>query len=299
MEGFAMTDQPPPEAAATPAPDGLPNEIAAGAGEALAPVAESVDAASDAAVEAVPEAVPDVPGIPAAAAVAAAAAPVAAAPPVAPPAPVAASGWTPPPPQAPPPAGSGWTPPPAAPVAGAGWSAYTQTATGPGGPAPGWEYAGFWIRATAYIIDGIILGIVTTVLWLIVLAIAAAIGVGAAATSGVGADGTISESEAAVIGVGILAAITFLGIMTLVVTVLYFVLLWVKRGGTLGQTLLGMRIAREADGAPIGWGTAIVRYVMMLISFWIFYLGVIWVAFEPRKRGWHDMVAGTVVVRRV
>jgi uncharacterized RDD family membrane protein YckC len=289
-----MTYQPPPEAGATPAPDALPNEITAGAGDAVAPVAEGADAASDA----VPEAAPDVPEIPAAAAVAAV--PVAAAPPVAPPAPVAASGWTPPPPQTPPPAGSGWVaPPPAAPVAGAGWSAYAQTAAGPGGPAPGWEYAGFWIRAFAYIIDGIILGIVTTVLWLIVLAIAAAIGVGAAATSGVGADGTISESEAAVIGVGILAAITFLGIMTLVVTVLYFVLLWVKRGGTLGQTLLGMRIAREADGAPIGWGTAIVRYVMMLISFWIFYLGVIWVAFEPRKRGWHDMVAGTVVVRRV
>jgi uncharacterized RDD family membrane protein YckC len=26
------------------------------------------------------------------------------------------------------------------------------------------------------------------------------------------------------------------------------------------------------------------------------YIGLIWVAFEPRKRGWHDMMADTVVI---
>jgi uncharacterized RDD family membrane protein YckC len=295
MEGFVMTDQPAPETGAAPVPEAPPPsapEMAQNAAEEG--VAQAAEPASDTSIE--------VAG--ASAAVAAASAGAAAAEPA--PTPVAAApapapaGWTaPPPPQAAPPTGSGWTPPPAVPVAGAGWSAYAQTTTGPGGPAPGWEYAGFWIRAVAYVLDGIILGIVTTVLWFVVIAVAGAIGFGAAATSGVGADGTLTESEVAVIGVGIFAAIMFLVVMTLVVTVLYFVLFWVKRGGTLGQTLLGMRIAREADGAPIGWGTAIVRYVMMLISFWIFYLGVIWVAFEPRKRGWHDMVAGTVVVRRV
>ena len=227
-----------------------------------------------------------------------AAAPMAAPPPVAPPAPAPASGWTPAPtPQAPPPSGSGWTPPPAVSVAGAGWSAYAQTATGPGGPAPGWEYAGFWIRAVAYIIDGIILGIVTSVVWIIAIAVIGALALFPAVSTT--SDGTITGTEGAVLAVGIVSAFMFLIFITIVATVLYFILLWVKRGGTLGQTLLGMRVAREADGGPIGWGTAIVRYVMMLISFWIFYLGVIWVAFEPRKRGWHDMVAGTVVVRRV
>ncbi|MCU0505883.1 MAG: RDD family protein [Chloroflexi bacterium] len=290
-----MTDQPVPESGPPPAPDAPPpaaDDAREVIDEAVPAVEETAVVEAAAEAPAASEAVPDV-AVPAAAAAAvpaAAAATVAAAPAAPPPAP-------PPPPAAAPP--SGWTPPPAAPVAGAGWAAYAQTATGPGGPAPGWEYAGFWIRAVAYILDGIILGIVTTVLWLVVLAIAAAIGIGAAASTGVAADGQLTGEEAAIIGVGIAAAFIFLGIMTLVVTVLYFVLFWVKRGGTLGQTLLGMRIAREADGAPIGWGTAIVRYVMMLISFWIFYLGVIWVAFEPRKRGWHDMVAGTVVVRRV
>lgn len=194
-----------------------------------------------------------------------------------------------PPPTAPPPA-----PPPTAPDAG--WSQYVPSPAAPG-PAPGWEYAGFWIRTVAYIIDGFILGIVTSILWLVVLMIAGAIGLGAIATSGATGN-SLTGSEVAIIGVGILSAIMFLLIMTIVVTVLYFVLLWVKRGATLGQSLLGIRIARESDGGPIDWGAAIIRYVMMLISFWIFYLGVIWVAFEPRKRGWHDMVAGTLAVRR-
>jgi uncharacterized RDD family membrane protein YckC len=282
-----MTDQPIPESGPPPADEAPP------------PADEAAEAASmpEAVAEAPAEAQADAPAeVPDAAVAAAAAVPVAVAAAAAAPAPAPVA--PPPAPAAPPPA-PGWAPPPAAPVAGAGWAAYAQTAAGPIGPAPGWEYAGFWIRAVAYILDGIILGIVTTVLWLVVLAIAAAVGIGAAATSGVGADGQLTGEEIAVIGVGVVAAVSFLAIMTLVVTVLYFVLFWVKRGGTLGQTVLGMRIARESDGAPIGWGTAIVRYVMMLISFWIFYLGVIWVAFEPRKRGWHDMVAGTVVVRRV
>ncbi len=197
----------------------------------------------------------------------------------------AAPAWVAPPPPA---------PPPAAPDAG--WSQYVPSGAAPG-PAAGWEYAGFWIRTVAYIIDGFILGVVTSILWIIAIALAGAIGFGAFATSGATGD-SLTEGEVAVIGVGIFTAIVFLAIMTIVVTVLYFVLLWVKRGATLGQSLLGIRIARESDGGPIGWGTAIIRYIMMLISFWIFYLGVIWVAFEPRKRGWHDMVAGTLAVRR-
>jgi len=179
------------------------------------------------------------------------------------------------------------------------WSANAAAsgpAAAPVGPAAGWEYAGFWIRAIAWIIDGFILGIVTTFFWVIVVAIVAAIGLGTA--SSISADGTISNDQAVVLGVGILAAVAFLFLMTLIVTVLYFVLLWVKRGATIGQSVLGLRVARERDGGPIGWGTAILRYIMLMIGFWIFYLGVIWVAFEPRKRGWHDMVAGTLVVKR-
>ena len=186
-------------------------------------------------------------------------------------------------------------PPPQQPVAWSGYQA-PAAAVGAAGPAPGWEFAGFWVRTIAWVIDGFILGAITTFFWFVVLAVSAAIGLGAAAS--VTTDANLTEEQVAVVGVGILLAFTLLGVLTLCITVLYFVLLWVKRGATIGQSVLGLRVARERDGGPIGWGTAIVRYIMLMIGFWIFYLGVIWVAFEPRKRGWHDMVAGTLVVKR-
>jgi uncharacterized RDD family membrane protein YckC len=224
----------------------------------------------------VPADIPAVPDVPAAVE-------AAAPPPVQAAAPVAAAAYAAPPPPQQPAAWSGYQAPVAAPVAGAG-------------PAPGWSYAGFWIRFIAWIIDGFILGIITTFFWVVVISVSAAIGFGAAAS--VSTDGTLTDQQAAVLGVGFLLAFTFLGVLTLCITVLYFVLLWVKRGATIGQSVLGLRVARERDGGPIGWGSAIIRYIMLMIGFWIFYLGVIWVAFEPRKRGWHDIVAGTLVVKR-
>jgi len=234
----------------------------------------------DEATPAPPETIPAAPDATVAAAVAGATWPTATAP--QPPATQAPAGaWV----QPPQPAG----PPPGA------WSDYA--AAPQRGPAAGWEYAGFWIRAVAWIIDGFILGFITTVLWLVVLAVVAAIGFGAVATS-VNTEGGLTESQGVVLGVGIAAAFIFLGIMTLLVTALYFALLWVKRGATIGQSILGLRVVHETNGGPIGWGAAIVRLVVLYIGFAVFYLGVIWVAFDARKRGWHDLAASTVVVKR-
>jgi len=79
---------------------------------------------------------------------------------------------------------------------------------------------------------------------------------------------------------------------------LYHVILWTWRGGTLGQVALGIEVRRESDGRRIGLGTAILRYVGYLVSTWVLYLGLIWVAFDRRKQGWHDKIAGTLVIRR-
>jgi uncharacterized RDD family membrane protein YckC len=44
---------------------------------------------------------------------------------------------------------------------------------------------------------------------------------------------------------------------------------------------------------------ALLRYVGLIISIVVLLLGVIWIAFDSRKQGWHDKIAGTVVVRPV
>ena len=50
------------------------------------------------------------------------------------------------------------------------------------------------------------------------------------------------------------------------------------------------------DGSKPDW-VRMLRYVGLLIGIVIFFLGVIWAGFDRRKQGWHDKMAGTVVVR--
>jgi uncharacterized RDD family membrane protein YckC len=59
----------------------------------------------------------------------------------------------------------------------------------------------------------------------------------------------------------------------------------------------GLRIVRNADGGKITWGNAIMRLIGWFVAAIPFALGFIWVAFDARKRGWHDMIGGTVVIK--
>jgi uncharacterized RDD family membrane protein YckC len=91
---------------------------------------------------------------------------------------------------------------------------------------------------------------------------------------------------------GVLCA-TVIGI---IVAIPYMPVMWWKKGATLGQMALGLKVVRAVDGGPISGSAAVIRLIGMIIGAWVLYLGLIWVAFEPRKRGWHDMMAGTVVI---
>ena len=57
------------------------------------------------------------------------------------------------------------------------------------------------------------------------------------------------------------------------------------------------RIVDANSGAPIGFGKAALRWIGLIISFAVCFIGVIWVAFDARKQGWMDKIGGTVVVR--
>ena len=168
----------------------------------------------------------------------------------------------PPPPLPPPPPTSGGYPPPP-PGPGDPYPTYQGAAMGAQG------YAGFWIRFVAYLIDVIIvsvpLGIIARIL-----------------------DpnmGSLSDS-----GQGVY------NLVSLVVSVLYFSLLWAN-GGTLGMRLLGMRVADANTGEPIPLGRSFLRYLGLVISTIPCLLGLIWAAFDSRKQGWHDKIATTVVLR--
>jgi uncharacterized RDD family membrane protein YckC len=61
--------------------------------------------------------------------------------------------------------------------------------------------------------------------------------------------------------------------------------------------LFALRVVRDGDGSRLGVGRALLRYVGFVVSAWALLIGLIWAAFDARKQGWHDKIAGTLVVR--
>jgi uncharacterized RDD family membrane protein YckC len=187
---------------------------------------------------------------------------------------------------APPPAATlpAATPPQAGQTAGpaaapAGW----QPDPVPLGPAPGVEFAGYGARLVAYIIDGLILGVVISVLTLVIVAILAA---------GFVDDGDVNSAGSVLFTV-------ILTVVILVLSLLYFPYFWQKSGRTPGMSAFGIRVVRDADGGPLGWGSAILRYLGFFIDSIVFGLpiGFLWVFYDKRRRAWHDLIGGTVVIK--
>jgi uncharacterized RDD family membrane protein YckC len=101
----------------------------------------------------------------------------------------------------------------------------------------------------------------------------------------------------AAIGPGLqLAAQAFGLTWLLVVPSAYFVLGHGTAGRTIGKWLLGARVVDE-EGAPIGYVRALGRYVATLIAVLPFGLGLALAALRSDRRGVHDLLAGTRVLR--
>ena len=136
------------------------------------------------------------------------------------------------------------------------------------GPAPGVAFASAGARLVAYIID-------LAVQFVLVLVLGAA---------------------SAILG-AIAVPLVILGALAIVVvTVGYFPYFWATSGQTPGMSAMKIKVVRDADGGPITSGAAILRVIGLWIGLTVFYIGVIWIFIDKRKRGWQDLIAGTVVV---
>jgi uncharacterized RDD family membrane protein YckC len=60
---------------------------------------------------------------------------------------------------------------------------------------------------------------------------------------------------------------------------------------------IGARIVDAETGGKPSTRQLIVRYLGYYVSMLPLMAGIVWVALDPRKQGWHDKLAGTVVVR--
>jgi uncharacterized RDD family membrane protein YckC len=132
-------------------------------------------------------------------------------------------------------------------------------------------YAGFWIRVLAFLIDSVVIGLIVGF-----------------ATAG---------RPWPITGETWLAYANWHNFMETFIGLAYFTITWssITGGQTLGMRALGLRVVGR-DMAPIGLGTALVRWVGIVISAAVLLIGLIWVAFDSRKQGWHDKIAGTFVV---
>ena len=73
---------------------------------------------------------------------------------------------------------------------------------------------------------------------------------------------------------------------------------WVWKAATPGKMLVSAQIVDAKTMGKPSTGQLIVRYIGYFISAFVFCIGFLWVAFDKRKQGWHDKIAGTLVVRR-
>ncbi len=134
------------------------------------------------------------------------------------------------------------------------------------------EYASFWRRLGAHFIDGLILG-----------GLSAAIGfVLGPAAARVGA------------GTGSVVMLAFQALLVLV-PIVYFTLSWSRSGATPGKAALGIRVVGVGN-TPVTRVQAVVRYFGYILSGFLC-LGFLWMLWDAERRCWHDMLAGTRVIR--
>jgi uncharacterized RDD family membrane protein YckC len=134
------------------------------------------------------------------------------------------------------------------------------------------EYAGFWVRVGAAIIDTLLLSI-------IILPVLTAV-YGSAYWS----------SDRLIQGPA-----DFL--ISWVAPAIAVVLFWIARQATPGKMALGIRIVDAETGGKPRNGQLVLRYLGYYVSMLPLFIGILWVAFDSRKQGLHDKIAGTVVVR--
>jgi len=152
------------------------------------------------------------------------------------------------------------------------------------GPAPGVQWAGFGERLVGYIVDGLILSVVITIISLLFTP---------AILSGI----DLSDPENPIFTSGFFASVFLITFTAAVIAVLYFPLFWSRGGQTPGMRLVGIRVVRDEDGGPVTLGAAILRLFGFWISGLVFWLGYIWVLIDKRRRGWFDLIANTVVIK--
>jgi uncharacterized RDD family membrane protein YckC len=118
--------------------------------------------------------------------------------------------------------------------------------------------AGFWLRFAAALVDGLLLGIVSSILQI--------------------ALGSTGYALSILLGLA------------------YYTYFEGESGQTIGKRAVGIRVVDLQGGGPIGYSRAFIRYLGRYISAIVILLGYFWMLWDPQKQTWHDKMANSVVV---
>jgi uncharacterized RDD family membrane protein YckC len=131
------------------------------------------------------------------------------------------------------------------------------------------DYAGFWQRAAAQVIDSLIVVVIAVPIMVL--------GFGMRQVS-------LDPAE---------HSWDLLGFLAVAVAVIGF---WRYCGATPGKIALGVKIVDAATGGPPTLGRLVLRFFAYFVSAFPLYLGFLWAVVDRRKQGWHDKIARTIVI---
>lgn len=130
------------------------------------------------------------------------------------------------------------------------------------------SFAGFWIRMLAFVVDALIVVIASEII--------------------------IQFLNYFARNVNLLP---IAAILPLLIAFIYMTILWSAAQATVGQKFCGLRVVNAITWAKISFPRAAARWFALLFSMSILFVGVIMTAFTEGKRGLHDMIAGTFVLK--
>lgn len=87
-------------------------------------------------------------------------------------------------------------------------------------------------------------------------------------------------------------------LLSFVFPVIVTLAFWFKYLATPGKMAISAIIVDARTGGAPSKSQFVGRYVAYALSAIFLMLGFLWVAFDSRKQGWHDKLAGTLVVRK-
>jgi uncharacterized RDD family membrane protein YckC len=154
-------------------------------------------------------------------------------------------------------------------------------------------YAGFWLRLVAYIIDYIIIYVVQSFIFIPVLGL-----MGISFASKMDDMGTMSDAETMGMVASMIAVAGATALLTTVIALLYWSLMESsKYQATVGKIALGLKVT-DLDGNSLDFVKSLIRNVCKIISGMILFIGYIMAGFTEKKQGLHDIIAGTLVVKK-